>query len=313
MPLTSHDLQTFEAYKKAMRVAASRIKDKTPFCIYSDVQLPDASGKMHTLKPFLVLGSPVNAITPLLKGLHGTKAVACTGLCSLQGGKINLVAKGGKVNYGLFKSQATVFKNLLGGKEILDPAHAGGAAPTAAAQPAKPTQAAAQPAKPAPAAAQPAKPATAAAQPAKPAQAAQPAKPATAAAQPAKLTQAAVQWTGVRTTVDSKIKELKQAVKAHYAKNPELLQEIDKNMLKIDAILNKLDHRLSDSLKAGAAASEAARKAELGKTRTILDEYKRIVQSEPLIAHMDQNPFGVKTNLKQTLMDSLKRAEQSMA
>ncbi|MGO9261757.1 MAG: hypothetical protein ACLQU1_36460 [Bryobacteraceae bacterium] len=288
MQLTSRDLQTFEAYKKAMRAAASQIKDKTPFCIYSDVQLPDASGKMHTLKPFLVVGSPVNAITPLLKNLKGAKAVACSGLCSLQGGKISFVAKGGKVNYGLFKSQATVFKELLGGKEILDPAHAGGAAPTAPAQPAKPAQAGAQPAKPAQAAAQ-------------------------AAAQPAKLTQAAVHWTGVRTTVDTKIKELKQVVKARYAKHPELLKEIDKNMLKIDAILDKLDHRLADSLKAGAAASAAARQAELRKTRTILDEYKRIVQSERLIAHIDQNPFGVKTNLKQTLMDSLKQAEQSMA
>ena len=84
-------------------------------------------------------------------------------------------------------------------------------------------------------------------------------------------------------------------------------------MLKIDAILDKLDHRLTDSLNAGAASSEAAREAELRKTRSILDEYKRIVQSEQLIDHVDRNPFGVKTNLKQTLLDSLKVAEQSMA
>ena len=265
MQLTTHDFQTFEAYKKAMRAAASQIRDKTPFCIYSDVQLPDASKKMHILKPFLVVGSPPNAITPMLKDLHGSKTIACSGLCSLQGGKISLTAKSGKVNYGVLKSQATVFKELLGGKEILHPSPDAGAA-----------------AKPAP--------------------------------HPAKLTEAALHWHGVRTTVDTKIKELKQAVKAHYAKaHPELLKEIDKNMLKIDAILDKLDHRLTDSLKAGAASNEAAREAELRKTRAILNEYKRVVESERLIAHIDQNPFGVKTNLKQTILDSLKRAEQSMA
>lgn len=265
MQMTPHDLQTFEAYKKAMRTAAGQIKDNTPFCMFSDVQMPDASGKLHTLKPFLVVGSPVNAITPLLKNLHGTKTIACSGLCSLEGGKISLVAKGGKVNYGPLKSQATVFKELLGGKEILIPTQDGGGAPKVAPQ-------------------------------------------------PAKLKEAAQHWQGARTIADAKIKELKQAVKAHYAKaHPGLLKAIDKNMMKIDAILDQLDHRLADSLKAGAAASEVVRQAELRKTRAILNEYKRIVESERLIAHIDRNPFDVKTNLKQTLLDSLKRAEQSMA
>lgn len=265
MPLTPRDLQTFEAYKQAMRAAAGQIKLNTPFCIYSDVQIPDAKGALHTLKPFLVVGSAVNAITPLLKNLHGTKAVTASGVCSLQGTKICLVAKSGKVNYGQFQSQATAFKELLGGKEISPPSHDGGADQ-----------------KPVP--------------------------------HPTKLTQAAAHWHGARTSVDTKINDLKQAVKAHYAKtHPGLLKEIEKNLLKIDAVLDKLDHKLADSLKAGAAASEAVRHGELRKTRAILDEYKRVVQSEKLIAHIDQNPFGVRTNLKQILTDSLKQAEQSMA
>jgi len=129
MPLKAQDLQTFEAYKKAIRAAASQIKDNTPFCLYSDVEIPDASKKAHTLRPFLVVGSPANAITPLLKDLHGGKKPLCSGFCSLESGKISLEAKSGALNYGLFKSQATVFKDLLG-KEILIPA-AGGAAPAA--------------------------------------------------------------------------------------------------------------------------------------------------------------------------------------
>ena len=127
MPLKAQDLQTFEAYKKAIRAAASQIKDNTPFCLYSDVEIPDASKKAHTLRPFLVVGSPANAITPMLKDLHGGKKLSCSGFCSMESGKISLEAKSGSVNYGLFKSQATVFKDLLG-KEILIPAPGGDAA-----------------------------------------------------------------------------------------------------------------------------------------------------------------------------------------
>ena len=127
MPLKAQDLQTFEAYKKAIRAAASQIKDNTPFCLYSDVEIPDASKKAHTLRPFLVVGSPANAITPMLKDLHGGKKLSCSGFCSMESGKISLEAKSGSVNYGLFKSQATIFKDLLG-KEILIPAPGGDAA-----------------------------------------------------------------------------------------------------------------------------------------------------------------------------------------
>jgi len=101
--------------------------------------------------------------------------------------------------------------------------------------------------------------------------------------------------------MDSKIGELKKAIQAHYAKeHPELVKEIDKNLAKLDGIVGKLDHRLADSLtKASAAGNDAAQKAELQASKGILAEYIKFVKSEPLIAHMDSNPFGVKTNLKQ--------------
>jgi len=268
MQLKPLDLQMFEAYKKAMRAATSQIGTGMPFCIYSDVQMPDASKKMHTLKPFLVVGAPASTIGPMLKDLHGGKTLACHGVCSLVQGKISLVAKSGTVNYVPFKSQSTTFKEMLG-KEILIPAPGGGAEPGTAGP--------------------------------------------KAVQQHVKLTEAAVHWTTTRTVVDSKVNQLKQAVRAHYTKRPQLLKQIDASMLKIDAALGKLDRRLSDSLKASAAANPTAREAELRKTKAILAEYKRTVQSDPLIAHIDKNPFGVTTNLRQTLMDSLTKAEQSMA
>jgi hypothetical protein len=192
-------------------------------------------------------------------------------VCSLEQGKISLVAHKGKLDQGLLKSHAPIFKDLFG-KEVLmaapgghEPGQQGGADQKAAVQ-------------------------------------------------QAKLTQAALHWGGTKNMVDTRIKELVQAVKAHYAQAaPGLTKEIDKSMQKIDATLGRLDHRLTESLKACAAANGPARDAELKKTRILLEEYKRTVKSEQMIAHIDRNPFGVKTNLQGSLMDSLNKAEQSLA
>ena len=103
-------------------------------------------------------------------------------------------------------------------------------------------------------------------------------------------------------------------MKAQYAQeHPDLLKEIDENLEKLDGILDKLDHKLADSLaKAHAAADEAIRKAELRTSKTILADYIKYVKSEPLIAHVDANPFGVNTNLKKVLTDSLTHMAQSI-
>ena len=91
------------------------------------------------------------------------------------------------------------------------------------------------------------------------------------------------------------------------------MKEIDNNMHKIDAITGKLDHKLAESLqKASSAANDGARVAELRVARGILNEYIRYVNSEPLIAHIDQNPFGVKCNLRQVLATSLNHMTQSL-
>lgn len=279
MLLKPQDLKTFEAFKKASRAAASQIKDNTPFCAFTDVQMLDEHEKVHLLKPFLVVGSPINVITTLIKDLKGTKKPLCSGLCSLEQGKISLAVHKGKLDPGLLKSHAPIFKDLFG-KEVLIAA-AGGHEPDKAAQ-----------------------------SPAPPAQGGPEQK---AAVQHAKLTQAAQHWGGTKNMVDTRIKELVRAVKAHYAQAaPGLVSEIDKSMQKIDATLGKLDHRLTESLKACAAANGPARESELKKTRILLEEYKRTVKSEQMIAHIDRNPFGVKTNLQGSLTDSLNKAEQSL-
>ena len=88
--------------------------------------------------------------------------------------------------------------------------------------------------------------------------------------------------------------------------HPDLLAEIDKRMARLDVVLEKLDHRLADALaNAHAAQDAAARKTEMANAKALLADYIKYVKSEPMIDHMDSNPFGVKTNLRKVLTDSL--------
>jgi hypothetical protein len=151
------------------------------------------------------------------------------------------------------------------------------------------------------------------AQAAKTAPAAPPA-PAGAESHPVRLAKASVDWHGTRSIVDRKCQDLKQAIRAHYGKShPEVMKQIESNMHKIDAIVNQLDHKLTVSLKkASDAPSEGVRMAELRVSRAILNEYIRYVKSEPLIAHIDKNPFGVQCNLQQVLAASLTKVAQTL-
>src|SRR6187431_1012131 len=96
------------------------------------------------------------------------------------------------------------------------------------------------------------------------------AKPASAA-KAGKLADAAAAWRDTHRQADERIKALQAAVKAHCADAPAaLLQEIEKGLARLDAVLDTLDHRLADSLaKAGGVKDEAAREAELATAKAL--------------------------------------------
>jgi hypothetical protein len=125
-----------------------------------------------------------------------------------------------------------------------------------------------------------------------------------------KLNLASDAWRQTHQEARQRIASLKAAAKAHYAKeHPEIVREIDKGLDKLDGVLDTVDHRLADSLAlAGRAKDESGRHAELKKAKAILTEYITFVKSEPLVAHMDGNPFGVKTDLRILLAGGLTEA-----
>ena len=129
-----------------------------------------------------------------------------------------------------------------------------------------------------------------------------------------RLSQAAEAWRQTHRQANERIAALKRSVKAHCADaHPALLQEIDKGLVKLDAVLSTVNHRLADSLaSAGKAADASARKAELKSAKSVLTEYVNYVKAEPLVAHMDQNPFGVKTDLMALLVGGLADAAKAI-
>src|SRR3954469_11852647 len=115
-----------------------------------------------------------------------------------------------------------------------------------------------------------------------------------AAGQPAstakegKLNEAAEAWRQTHGQADQRIAALKSAVKSHCADAPPpLLQEIEKGLAKLDAVLGTVDHRLADALASAAkAGDDAARDAELAKARAIVTEYANYVKGDSLVAHI---------------------------
>jgi len=127
------------------------------------------------------------------------------------------------------------------------------------------------------------------------------------------LGKAAAVWHNMRTVIDTNLEQVKKAATAHYAHDhPDLVKDLKQNLGKLDGIKDKFDHRIADSMaKADAAKDDAARRMELKKAKGILAEYINHVKSEPLIAHVDSNPW-VKINLRKTLVDTITHMAQAI-
>lgn len=145
------------------------------------------------------------------------------------------------------------------------------------------------------------------------------AQPAVNPAKPAKsvgadLAQAAQAWQQVCTQAAERIAALQQAVKTRCADGaPALLQQLDKGLAQLEQALKPLDGRLADALRAAdEAANDKARAQALKNARALVAQHIAHVKDEPLVAHMDRNPFEVKTGLKALLADGLTQAAKAL-
>ena len=129
-----------------------------------------------------------------------------------------------------------------------------------------------------------------------------------------RLARAAEEWRKTHGQANLRIASLKEAIQSHYADgHPELVQAVEQGLVKLDDILDNVDHRLADSLAhASDAPDDRARDAELKNAKTILTEYIGYIKGEALIAHMDQNPWKVKVDLKTLLVGGLTNAAKAI-
>jgi hypothetical protein len=147
-------------------------------------------------------------------------------------------------------------------------------------------------------------------QEAKPVGAAAPARP-----NGGKLEKAPEEWRQTRNLIGAKIDQLKRAVREAFAdEDGDILAELDQGMKQLDGILQKLSQELADSIaKANEDKNPSTRASELARAKSILVSYIKYVKTEPMIAQMDSNPFGVQTNLKQTLVSKLTYMAQAIS
>ena len=135
-----------------------------------------------------------------------------------------------------------------------------------------------------------------------------------AAAKAQKLVEAATAWRRTLDTAAERVGALKSSVQAHYAGGPpQLYPQVVKSLGRLDAALHRVDASLADALARAARATDAqTRQAELDKAKQTVARFVQNVRAEPLIAHMDRNPFGVATGLQPFLLEGLTQAAKAI-
>jgi hypothetical protein len=136
-----------------------------------------------------------------------------------------------------------------------------------------------------------------------------------AAAPVAQLAKAPQVWDGTRKLLQSKIDALKKAVQVQLGDEADdYIKGVNDQLQKLDRITGRLDQRLTDALGAAAQTTDPAqRKQALQDSKATLTEYVQYIKSEPLIGHLDNNPFGVQMQLMETLTKSLKSLGGAMS
>jgi len=121
-------------------------------------------------------------------------------------------------------------------------------------------------------------------------------------------------WTLTRRHVKTKTDQLSASVRQAFAgQDGELVSALDDKLKALDRVMAELDDELGQILsRASAAPDDASRAPELKAARALLAKHIKYVTTDPLIHHIDTNPFGVPTNLRATLTKSLKQLALSV-
>ena len=127
------------------------------------------------------------------------------------------------------------------------------------------------------------------------------------AAKTAALTAVPKRWLDTIASIETDCGKLKDAIRKDFAgEAPAVLADIEKNLARIDQVCGKFDKTLADLLQNAANAPDpASRNTAFTKVRAAVANQIKWATSEPLVALLDDNPFGVSPGIKQKLASAL--------
>lgn len=121
-----------------------------------------------------------------------------------------------------------------------------------------------------------------------------------------RMAQAASAWRDAQKQAEGRIGLLKDAVLKQAGEQPDAVRRaIEQGLKKLDGVLAPLGAGLGEALAGGGAASRQAAKDAVA---AVVER----IRNEPLIAHIDANPYGVKTDVKGLLSGALAKAAQAV-
>ncbi|HWE72384.1 MAG TPA: hypothetical protein VG328_04435 [Stellaceae bacterium] len=121
-------------------------------------------------------------------------------------------------------------------------------------------------------------------------------------------------YRGTHAAVTKQFDSLKSAIRQTYASEaPELIAEIDKGLGQIDKAIDGFDHSIAEEMeKAHAAKDEATRRAHLEKCQALHTKNIHFLASNPMLKHIEANPFGVQVPVVKTYAVSFQQIDKHL-
>ena len=111
------------------------------------------------------------------------------------------------------------------------------------------------------------------------------------------------------SSINNALERLQDTIRKEFeTEAPEVVADIERNLNKITDVTKQFESKLADYLREAHDATDAAsHNAAIRNAKAAMGEHMKYVASDPMIKLLDENPFGVPTDIKKTMADNLKK------
>ena len=116
-------------------------------------------------------------------------------------------------------------------------------------------------------------------------------------------------WDDAVSSINNALERLQDTIRKEFeTEAPEVVADIERNLNKITDVTKQFESKLADYLREAHDATDAAsHNAAIRNAKAAMGEHMKYVASDPMIKLLDENPFGVPTDIKKTMADNLKK------